>query len=50
LLQTRVRADFRDPAHYFDTMLDLVLSVYGIDPREPVSKELRSLLRRDSGA
>jgi WD40 repeat protein len=44
LLRPRVHADFRDPSRYFTTMLDLILSLYGISPRMPVSVELRSLL------
>ena len=32
-LQTRVRSDFRNDDHYFDTALDLLLGLYGIPPR-----------------
>jgi hypothetical protein len=44
LLESLVYADFRDPDAYFTTMLDVVLSLYGIEPRDPVAVELRSLL------
>ncbi len=34
-LLTRVRSDFRDDDRYFDTTLDLLLSLYVIPPRHP---------------
>jgi TIR domain len=44
LLQGRVYADFRDLEAYFDTALELLLSLYNIKPSDPVSVELRELL------
>ena len=45
LLQSRVYADFRKPETYFDTTLELLLSLYQISPQQLVSIELRVLLR-----
>jgi small GTP-binding protein len=44
LLQGRVYADFRDQNHYFDKMLDLLVSIYQIPHRHPLIAELRDLL------
>jgi hypothetical protein len=44
LLQGRVYADFRDQTRYFDTMLDLLVSLYEIPHRHPLVSELRDLL------
>jgi hypothetical protein len=35
LLQHRVYLDFRDSETYFETVFDLMLSLYGLSPREP---------------
>jgi small GTP-binding protein len=45
LLQGRVYADFRNNEAYFDVVLDLLLSLYGIRPKEPVATELRESLK-----
>jgi hypothetical protein len=47
LLQGRVYADFRDPNTYFLAAFDLMLTLYGIDPREAVVAELRRELAGD---
>lgn len=44
LLRPRVYADFRDADRYFATMLEVLLSLYKIGPREAVAIELRSIL------
>ena len=44
LLQGRVYADFRDQSRYFETMLDLLVSLYQIPHRHPLVNELRDLL------
>jgi WD40 repeat protein len=44
LLHGRVYADFRKTETYFSTMLDLLLSLFAIQLREPVAVELRSSL------
>jgi WD40 repeat protein len=41
LLLGRLFADFREPARYFVVVFDLMLSLYGIDPRESAIAELR---------
>ncbi len=46
LLHGRVYADFRDQDRYFDTALDLLLSLYEINPRDAVSIDLRQLLEQ----
>ena len=45
LLQGRVFGDFRRPEDYFLTAFDLILSVHGIMPRDPVGAELREEVR-----
>lgn len=45
LLQGRVYGDFRRPDDYFLTTFDLILSVHGIMPRDPVGAELREEIR-----
>lgn len=45
LLQGRVYADFRKVETYFDTVFDLILSLYRIPPRHTVAEELRGSLR-----
>jgi hypothetical protein len=45
LLHGRVYADFRKAEHYFDTALELLLSLYQIKPQEPVAIELQELLQ-----
>lgn len=45
LLHARVHSDFRRPERYFLTAFDLILSVHRIPPRDPVSTELRDLIR-----
>ncbi len=44
LLHGRVYADFRKSEAYFDVALGLLLSVYGIQPTEPVGMDLRETL------
>ena len=44
LLQGRVYADFRKNEAYFDVALELLLSLYGMGPTEPVATELRTWL------
>jgi small GTP-binding protein len=44
LLQGRVYSDFREQEQYFASALDLMLSLYGISPHDPVSIELRKSL------
>jgi hypothetical protein len=41
LLHGRVYADFRVAAAYFDRLIGLVLSLYGIEARHPLAIELR---------
>lgn len=45
LLQGRVFADFRKVDDYFDTVFELILSVYGVTGRHAVAEELRGSLR-----
>jgi GTPase SAR1 family protein len=45
LLQGRVYADFRESGAYFETVLDLILSLYEIPPTHPVATELRDSLQ-----
>lgn len=45
LLQGRVYADFRKPEMYFNTMFDLLLSLYQVPARHTVAEELRDTLR-----
>ena len=45
LLHGRVYADFRERDGYYEATLELLLSLYGIGPTEPVGAELRSSLR-----
>jgi hypothetical protein len=44
LLHGRVYADFRPVEAYFDVVLGLLLSLYGIQPTEPVAAELQETL------
>jgi len=44
LLQTHVHADFSKSEAYFEVALDLLLSLYAINPTQPVATELRALL------
>jgi hypothetical protein len=44
LLHGRVYGDFRRPERYFLTAFDLILSVHGISPRDPVGAELREFV------
>lgn len=44
LLHGRVYADFRKSEEYFDTVFDLILSLYQIQPQHPVATELRESL------
>jgi small GTP-binding protein len=44
LLHGRVYADFRPVEAYFDVVLGLLLSLYGIRPSEPVAAELQETL------
>jgi hypothetical protein len=45
LLQGRVYGDFRKIETYFDTVFDLIWSLYRVPPQHPVVKELRNSLR-----
>jgi len=45
VLHGRVYADFRQTEAYFDTALDLMLTLYEIQPRHPVAIELRESLQ-----
>jgi len=45
LLHGRVYGNFRRSEAYFDKALDLILSLYEIQPRDPVAIELRESLR-----
>jgi small GTP-binding protein len=45
MLLGRVYADFRKVETYFDTVFDLILSVYRIPPQHTVAEELRNSLR-----
>jgi hypothetical protein len=45
LLRGRVYADFRKNDAYLDEALDLLLSMYGIGPREQVAIEMRTSLK-----
>jgi small GTP-binding protein len=44
LLRQRIYADFRDEERYFTTMLELLLALHDIAPRDRVATELRELL------
>ncbi|MBR1240084.1 TIR domain-containing protein [Bradyrhizobium sp. AUGA SZCCT0274] len=44
LLHGRVYADFRSSDTYFETALELLLSLFGIQPTEPVATDLRETL------
>jgi TIR domain len=44
LLHGRVYADFRDSEGYFETALELLLSLYQIAPQDPVAIDLRESL------
>jgi len=44
LLHGRVYADFRKPDAYVSTILDLLLSLFAIEPQEPVAVSLRESL------
>jgi hypothetical protein len=45
LLHGRVYGDFRQREAYFDTLLDLIVSLYEIKPQHPVAVEFRESLR-----
>ena len=47
LLQGRVYADFRKVETYFDTVFELILSLYQIPPRHSVADDLRNSLRAE---
>jgi hypothetical protein len=42
-----VRSDFRDEAAYFDTALDLLLSLYRVPPRHPAVAHWKQKLAAD---
>ena len=44
LLQGRVYKDFRKVETYFDTVFDLIMSLYQIAPRHAVAEDLRGSL------
>jgi len=46
LLQGRVFGDFRQPERYFASALDLMTSLHGIAPQDPVSIELHQMIGR----
>jgi hypothetical protein len=45
MLHGRVYADFRQIEQYFDTMFELILSLYQIPSRHPVAEDLRRSLQ-----
>ena len=47
-LTTRVFSDFRDDSRYFDTALDLLISLYAIPPRNPAIAHWKKQLAGDS--
>lgn len=49
LLHGRVYADFRVAPAYFDRVIDLMLSLYGIEARHPLAIELRGSTRPPRG-
>ncbi len=49
LLQGRVYGDFRNPGQYFMVAFDLILSVHGILPRNPIVTELRGFVAGQPG-
>ena len=44
LLHGRVYADFRDKEAYFIVALELLMSLYGLKPTEPLGMDLRETL------
>jgi TIR domain len=44
IIHGRVYADFRKPDAYFDTIMDLLLSLYQLPPQHPVAEDLRRSL------
>lgn len=46
LVRGRVYADFRDDRSYFATAFDLILSLYQLEPTDPVVADLREPLRQ----
>ena len=44
LLHGRVYADFRDQGQYFRRVLDLLVSIYEVEPRDPINAELDRLV------
>jgi hypothetical protein len=50
LLQGRVYADFRDQGVYFERLLDLILSIYGIESHGEVGTTVRQVLRAGAGS
>lgn len=47
-LITRVYSDFRDDSFYFNTALDLLLSLYEISPRHPAASHWKNQLLREA--
>ena len=47
-LITRVYSDFRDDSFYFNTALDLFLSLYEISPRHPAASHWKNQLLREA--
>ncbi len=50
LLHGRVYADFRDAVAYFDRVIDLVLSIYGIEARHPLRPSYAARRLRHGGS
>ncbi len=48
LLRRRVRCDFRDDRQYFDTALDLLVSLYRIPPRHAAVHQWKQQLGQHS--
>jgi hypothetical protein len=47
LLQSRVRADFRDPNNYFSGMFDLIRTIYMIAYSDPIVADFQKVFFRD---
>ena len=47
VLRTQVASDFRNDARYFDVALELLLSLYGIEPRHAAAINWKRQLKSD---
>lgn len=45
LMRPRVRADFTKSENYCDRLLDVLLALYALDPRDAIAAEMRAALR-----